>query len=160
MPELLQYLSDRFFSIKNKGSKEGWNDEVEKFILKEVLKEGVQFFYEKKLKAMLSKEAKATSTEHVLVANPSQWNTMFENIPLTNFDEQHMKSLMSDVSLVISKFIPSDVVEKVKSELNHLERDSKFERGYVNHRLTKEKFMDFSLGMIKKEDFPGCVLLV
>lgn len=157
LPSLLQFLADRFFSVKSKGDRSGWNAEVEQYILKEIMKEGVQFYYEKKLKTHLSLEAKSSATEHLLVANPSQWKNMFEDIELNAFSEQHMKALLADTSVVIRKFILGEAIAKVKEELTHLERDSKFERGYANNKLTNEKFMNFSLGMVTKKDFPGYI---
>lgn len=155
LPHILQFLADRFFSIKSKGDRSAWNGEVEQYILKEVMKEGVQFYYEKKLKAHLSHEAKSSSTEHLLVANPSQWKFMFGDIELNTFNEAHMKALMSDTAVAIRRFVSGESIAKVKEELTHLERDSKFERGYANNKLTNEKYMNFSLGMVTKKDFPG-----
>jgi len=148
-------LADRFFSIKGKGERSAWNAEVEQYILKEVMKEGVQFYYEKKLKSHLSLEAKNSATEHLLVANPSQWKKMFEDIDLCSFSEAHMKALLAGNSLTLRKFASRDEARAVKEELFHLERGSRFERGYAQNRLTNEKFMNFSLGMVDKKCFSG-----
>ena len=139
---ILGFLGDRLFSIKCKGGG-SWDEATESYVLKEVLKEGVQFYFEKKLKAALAGDAKSASTEHLLVANPSQWPNLFPNIPLDNFNESAMKDLMSRSYFVLPKFITYDHAKTACKEFKHLERESRFERGYKNHILTKEKYMDF-----------------
>jgi len=46
LPELLNFLSDRFFNIKMKNGvvADGWNKEAQSYVLKEVMKEGLKQF--------------------------------------------------------------------------------------------------------------------
>jgi hypothetical protein len=48
LPDLLDFLSDRFNNIKQQGIKD-WNSEAEEFVLQEVLKAGVNHYYHSKL---------------------------------------------------------------------------------------------------------------
>ena len=43
LPEILESLTKKFFRIKEGGSKDklSWNEEAEKYVLHEVLKEGI-----------------------------------------------------------------------------------------------------------------------
>lgn len=149
LPNLLEFLSDRFFSIKNKGSPASWDKEAEQFVLKEVLKEGVQMFYERKLKAALAAEANSSSTEHLLVANPSQWPKIAPNLPLNMISAESMHLLMNSNYILIRGFTESKSManEALKSLLN-LERESRFTRGGINER---DKVLDFSLKQSKAD---------
>ena len=112
-------------------------------------------YFERKLKMAIATEAKSNSTEHLLVANPSQWPSLFPDIHLTSIDSNSMHSLMTSSKVIIKEFISTSIAKKAKSELFALERESKFERGYSNHELNKEKYLDFSLKQVNKKDFPG-----
>lgn len=149
LPTLLEFLSDRFFSIKSKGGKAAWNKDAEEFVLKEVLKEGVQMFYERKLRAALAAEANSSSTEHLLVANPSQWPTIAPNIPLNHFSAESMNLLMKANYLVLKKFIDSkSMTGEALNSLLKLERESRFTRAGINER---DKVLDFSLKQSKAD---------
>lgn len=157
MPNLLQYLSDRYFSILTKSGSKSLSEEEEQFVVKEVTKEGVSTYFHKKLMQAMSKDAKSTSTEHMLVANPSQWPRLFESVPLDCFGESSMHDLLnSDVKFVVRKSLfDRQTAVSTLSELAVIERDSRFERGFSNMAMTKEKTLNFSLKMINKDDFPS-----
>jgi hypothetical protein len=167
LPTLLAFLADRFNNIKQKGAAQSVKGELkmtpeeEAYVMKEVMKEGVQFYFEKKLRAALLSEAKSTSTEHVLVANPSQWPKLFKGIPLTNFDEPAMNWLTLGPQtpkrgyLKVKSWFPRDLLEKMSANLQLLEYESKFERGYVNRLQTNEKYMNFSLKQVPEKELGG-----
>jgi hypothetical protein len=89
LKDLLDFLCPKFFNIKEKGKKE-WNDEAEGFVLTEVLKEGVNMFYQSKLLRELKDRSRNYSTDHLLVANPSQFQKLFPEFGLDdeNFGEE------------------------------------------------------------------------
>lgn len=139
----------------------GWSETEEEFVLKEVLKEGIQYYYEKKLRAHMATQAKSMGTEQGLVANPSQWPTYFKSIPLNNFDEKAMQHLTSDEKkkdpLLLPNFIEENHAKRILEELNHLERESRFVKGFdaTTKKETKEKTFAFRLNQISKDDFKG-----
>lgn len=168
LPALLAFLSDRFNSIKQKGAAQTsgkapfkMSPEEEVYVMREVMKEGVQFYFERKLKAALLAEAKSTSTEHALVANPSQWPKIFKHISLSQFDEPVMRWLAQGPQVArrgvikVKSWFPRDLLEKLNLNLQMLEHESKFERGYVNKMPTTEKYMNFSLKQVPEKDLPA-----
>jgi len=44
LPEILNFLSTRFFNIKGKNPTD-WNEEAQSYVLKEVMKEGVKHYF-------------------------------------------------------------------------------------------------------------------
>lgn len=167
LPTLLTFLSDRFNSIKQKGASQAggasfkMSPEEEAYVLREVMKEGVQFYFERKLRAALLSEAKSTSTEHALVANPSQWPKIFKHISLSQFDEPTMRWMAQGpqstnrAALKLKSWFSRDLMETLNTNLQLLEQESKFERAYVNKIETKEKYMNFSLKQVPEKDLPA-----
>ena len=89
LPNILKFLSDRFFNIKGKNPSD-WDEKVQNYILKEVMKEGVKHYFLGKLNSLIQHEGKKDSTSHLLVANPQQWYAMFP-------DSEIMDNLSSEV---------------------------------------------------------------
>ena len=155
LPDLLKYLSDRFNNIKQKGIKD-WNKEAEDYVLREVLKEGVTAYFLKKLNDLLKDEGKKSSTEHLLIANPTQWLEKFKNHSFTLIDNKKVAELVEDNNFIIlDDFINFELANKAREELEFIEMDGRFTRGFQNFVETKEKYLYFSRENVNKKDFPG-----
>lgn len=155
LKELMEYLSTRFFNIKKSGIAD-WNEEAEKYVLTEVLKEGVNIFYHKKLVEELKRKSDGYSTDHLLIANPSQFSKMFPEHELELLGENSMNGIVKSNFTVADGFLGDfNTIDKISDELTYLERDSRFEKSFSNGIEGKEKFMWIRFGQIKKEDFSG-----
>lgn len=160
-PNLLKYLSDRFFSIKQKNATNlsEWTEEVEQYILKEVLKEGLKHYYVNKLKRALASEGKKDSTSHLLIANPQQWFNMFPEFgPLNSLSQENMCELFTkDKKIVPFKHWEgqNDLIRKARNELKFLERDGKFEAKINNLKLDEERALFVLFSELNKEHHSG-----
>ena len=63
LPKILDYLQQRFNSIKKSGQKDNlnWDAETEVFILNEVLREGLQLFFIKEIRRVIEENS---TTQH------------------------------------------------------------------------------------------------
>ena len=170
IPELFDYLGERFNNIKRQGLKD-WNSEAEAFVLQEVLKTGVNFFYHSKMVKELAKKSTNYSTDHLLIANPSQFEKLFPKHQLTSVPRELLKPMFKceknpggeDRRIIfensvfqIEKFLDNyDDTEKLISELFFLETDGRFEKKVVNLVEQEEKFLRMNFGSINKDLFPG-----
>ena len=66
----MEFVVPKFYNIKEKG-KSDWNQEAEDFVLTEVLKEGVNMYFQMKLIKALKAKSDSYSTDQMLIANPS-----------------------------------------------------------------------------------------
>lgn len=156
LPELLAYVSPKFFNIKNKGSKSDWNQEAQTFVLTECMKEGVNLFFHKKLLENLKKKSQGHSTEQMLVAHPSNFEKLYPDFRMEYFGEDQMKDLLSIGHLTLFPFIGDfSKVDTAYEEFKFCERDGRFERNIKNSMEGKEKFMWTSFSKITEKDFPG-----
>lgn len=174
MPEILEYLSARFNNIKQQGIKD-WNSEAESFVLQEVLKTGVNQFYHTKLVRELAKKTKNFSTEHMLVANPTQFENMFPDFELVSIPREvisvmfnrkntkhwtEQKEIENDnfegLVFKIDKFVSKlDDFDILKKEMFYLETDGRFEKRIEQMIEKEEKHLWINFGQIEQESFPG-----
>lgn len=159
LPKLLEFLSKRFFNIKRRGIKD-WNSQAESFVLQEVMKEGVNQYYHKRVLQELKQKTKGHSTDHMLIANPSQYGKFFEDLGMNIIDDQNMKILNSQGNennwCVVENFIDQiDLREKAKQEILYLERDGRFEKRVHKMEEINEKFLWVNFSDINKEHFPA-----
>lgn len=155
LPQLLEYLSTRFFNIKERGVKD-WNEEAEDFVLREVLKEGITAYYHKKLSEFLKNEGKKSSTEQLLVANPTQWIEKYKQHEFNLISAEKMKELFFKNYTYIENFQNLEFINGLQNEIEFLEMDGRFTRGFSNHIETKEKFLYLARYHVDKENFPFC----
>ena len=174
LPKILKYLSDRFWSIKcrrsvitkknnNNIKKEDeneleWNNEVQSYILKGVMKEGIKHYYINILNSLIQKEGKKDSTSHLLIANPQQWKVMFPNSPPLQYLSanvlQNIFCLNSD-PVEISNFYEDNLSTGSRRELKFLERDGKFEEMNVESLNSKERSLNVYFSNIPKNNLPN-----
>ena len=156
LKEILDFVVPKFNNIKEKG-KSDWNQEAEDYVLIEVLKEGVNLYFQMRLMKALREKSDSYSTDQMLIANPSQFEKLFPDFNEENFGEKSMKELHEKTTLVVDDYLSKDynTIDNIHKELLYLERDGRFERTYRNGREGKEKFFWIKFGQIKKEDFQG-----
>ena len=177
LPEILEYLSDRFNNIKKQGLKD-WNSEAEAFVLQEVMKNGVNQYYHSRLIKELGVKTKNYSTDHMLVANPSQFEKLFPKFDLNSIPRTVISRMFDRKNVInwngsnqnvnqngdkfeglffnIENFVQNyNHFELLKKEMFYLETDGRFEKRIEQMVEKEEKHLWLSFGEIDKESFPG-----
>ena len=162
LPNLLDYLSVKFYNIKEKG-KDEWNQDAEDYVLRELMKEGVNTYLYQKLVKGLKHKGKNHSTDMVFIANPSQFLEKNNGFEFEVFDSDQVVKLIKPALIdrfevyEMDTFVQGgiDEADKLKKEMFFLERDGRFQRASKQLMETNEKFMWVNLTDITEKDFPG-----
>jgi len=154
---LLEKLAETFFRIKNNGIKDKlpWDLENERYVLHEVLKEGVQNEMFKEIKKRLLREQKVDSKQPGLFATPSVWEKQFPGIPLDFLTNETIEALVKRGFAFQRDFMKSrDFVRDLHKELNYLSLEGKFEEIIQETAESrKDRCLWLNLSEIEKENF-------
>ncbi|KAM3142275.1 hypothetical protein pb186bvf_005684 [Paramecium bursaria] len=156
MPKLLKYCSDRFMNIKKGGEKDKlvWDTEAEVYILNEVLREGLQLYFQKEIKKQMQTEHVIDSKQQLLLATPQTWTSKHPKIPLEFLSGPFIESLMKKGHGQMNPFIKNkDFTRALFKELDYLERDGRFEDQIQESGIRQDKTLWVTLSQIEKESF-------
>ncbi|CAK78632.1 unnamed protein product (macronuclear) [Paramecium tetraurelia] len=155
LPQILDYLQQRFNSIKKSGKKDNlqWDVETEVYILNEVLREGLQFYFLKEIRLEMQKEQYIDSKQQMLVATPQTWINKYPKIELNFLSADFMYDLMNTGWSVMNKFINNnDYCHALFKELDFLERDGRFEEVQTELQRDDKTFW-LTLSQMDKDSF-------
>lgn len=103
LPELLAYCEDRYMSIVEKGKSDNLQitQEVQKYLVDNIMAEAVNKFIHGKLVSKLAQESKSLSTEIGLWATPATWHSKYPTIQLDMFQPTHLAQLFQQGHTVV-----------------------------------------------------------
>jgi hypothetical protein len=123
----------------------------------------------------LAKKTKNFSTEHMLVANPTQFENMFpdhemvlipRDVVSVMFNRENTSNWVEEAQISeenfdglvfkIEKFVDKlDDFDLLKKEMFYLETDGRFEKRIEQMIEKEEKHFWLNFGQVEKESFPG-----
>ena len=154
---LLESLTATFFRIKEKGVKDKlpWDMENERYVLHEVLKEGVQSEVLKEVRSRLLREQKVDSKQPGLLATPSSWEKQFPGCPLEFLKAETLSNLSTKGYAVQKDFLLGiDMQRELFKELNYLSLEGKFDESIQEMQTRTDRSLWISLSEMQKKDFP------
>ena len=155
VPKMLETLAQSYARIKNSGVKDklSWDDQAEKYVLTEVLKEGCVVELTKVLREKIQEEQLCDSQQPLLLATPSTWYEKYPKLKLDFLDPQILAELHKKGYASKYKFI--DAIEydkKLYEELTYFDFEGWFEAVSLKEvAIRSDKIMWMNLGDIKKE---------
>lgn len=156
IPKFLEKISTSFFKIKNSGLKEGlkWDDETEKHVLSDVLKEGLQREIITEMRKLMQSEQKSDSKQPGLYATPSAFIAKYPKFKFETLRNETIAELMKNNFAIQRNFMGIDFLRGLYKELNYLELEAKFEETIQEANFRNDRTLWISLNDVKEKDFP------
>ena len=156
LPEILDSLANSYFNIQKNGKADSlnWNEEAEKFVLNEVLKEGILRQMVKILKKEMISEQNVDAKQPLLLATPNSWKEKFPKIELNFLSSNSLANLRDHKFMQQKGFLKfPGFQESLLKELNFLERDSRFEECIQEGNTRNDRVLWLSLSDIPDGEF-------
>lgn len=156
LPKFLEKISNSFSKIKSSGVKEGlkWDDETEKHVLSDVLKEGLQREIIVEMRKLMQSEQKSDSKQPGLYATPSAFIEKYPKFKLETLKNETIADLMKNNFAIQKNFMGIDFLRDLYKELSYLELEAKFEESIQEANFRNDRTMWISLNDVKEQDFP------
>jgi hypothetical protein len=104
LEEILEFCEDRYTNIAGKGKQENLTitDDVEKYLIDNILSESLNTFVYEKLNTMVIGKGRNISTDIGLWATPATWTAKYPNVKLALFEAKNLAELFSSGITVLS----------------------------------------------------------
>jgi len=147
LPPILDELYKKYQNIKKGGIKDNleWNKETEKFVLTQVLTQGIVHMFAKEMRSQLTKENFVDSKQPLLLATPNAWYEKFPKIKLDFLLPDSIKSLIERGFAIQKKFIEeSDFPKMLHNEVIYFYHEGRFEAP-KDEQSRNDRTLSFSL---------------